>query len=100
MRDLQGYVETRHQLLTLKGNNRANWVSFAVAHHINGSHDMAVQVGGTGCGGGERETLFTLSSPLILTPQILEAYEKTLDSEVLPSEAYEHGEMLMYKAQV
>ena len=50
--------------------------------------------------GGERETLFTLSSPLILTPQILEAYEKTLDSEVLPSEAYEHGEMLMYKAQV
>ena len=52
MRDLQGYVETRHQLLTLKGNNRANWVSFAVAHHINGSHDMAVQVGGTGCGGG------------------------------------------------
>lgn len=32
--------------------------------------------------------------------QILQSYEKTLDADVLPSEAYEHGEMLMYKAQV
>lgn len=44
MRDLPGYVETRHQLLTLKSSNRNNWISFAVAHHINGNHEMAVQV--------------------------------------------------------
>ncbi|GAX81967.1 hypothetical protein CEUSTIGMA_g9395.t1 [Chlamydomonas eustigma] len=74
MRDLAGYVDTRHTLLTLKGSNRNNWVSFAVAHHINGNHDMAVQ--------------------------ILEAYEKTLDSSIPLSEEYEHSEMLMYKTQV
>mmetsp|Transcript_486 Transcript_486/g.1020 ORF Transcript_486/g.1020 Transcript_486/m.1020 type:complete len:894 (-) Transcript_486:3118-5799(-) len=72
-RDLPGYVETRHQLLGLKASNRLHWVSLAVAHHINKSYDVAVQV--------------------------LESYEKTLD-EVPASEAYEHSEMLMYKAQV
>ena len=44
MRDLEGYIDTRHRLLTLKGSNRNNWVAFAVAHHIHGNHDMAVQV--------------------------------------------------------
>ena len=44
MRDLPGFVETRHQLLTLKSSNRNNWISFAVAHHVSGNHAMAVQV--------------------------------------------------------
>ncbi|KAG1664970.1 hypothetical protein FOA52_001982 [Chlamydomonas sp. UWO 241] len=73
MRDLSGYVDTRHTLLTLKPSNRNNWISFAVAHHINKNHTMAVE--------------------------ILESYEKTLE-EVPSNEAYEHSEMLMYKSRV
>lgn len=35
MRDFAGLVETRQNLLTLKPNNRMNWIRFAVAHHLN-----------------------------------------------------------------
>ncbi|GIL62302.1 hypothetical protein Vafri_16585 [Volvox africanus] len=73
MRDLQGFVDTRHQLLTLKPSNRSHWITFAVAHHMNGNHELAVQV--------------------------LDQFERTLD-EVPASEAYEHSEMLMYAATV
>ncbi|GFR42329.1 hypothetical protein Agub_g3236, partial [Astrephomene gubernaculifera] len=73
MRDLQGFVDTRHQLLTLKPSNRSHWITFAVAHHINGNHELAVQV--------------------------LEQFERTIE-EVPAGEAYEHSEMLMYAATV
>ncbi|EFJ53230.1 hypothetical protein VOLCADRAFT_55571 [Volvox carteri f. nagariensis] len=73
MRDLQGFVDTRHQLLTLKPSNRSHWITFAVAHHMNGNHELAVQV--------------------------LDQFERTLD-EVPASEAYEHSEMLLYAATV
>lgn len=73
MRDTAGFVETRHQLLTLKPANRNHWISFAISHHINKNFDVAVQV--------------------------LEAYEGTLE-EVSASEAYEHSEMLLYKATI
>lgn len=43
-RDLPGFVETRQQLLNLKPSNRAHWVTFAVAHHINGSCEVAAKV--------------------------------------------------------
>ena len=33
-------------------------------------------------------------------PQILDAYEGTLEADVISSEAYEHSELLLYKAQV
>lgn len=36
MRDLTGFVETRHTLLQQKPAARGNWISFAVAHHLNG----------------------------------------------------------------
>ena len=42
MRDLTGFVETRQQLLTLKPNHRMNWISFAVAHHLNSKYDLAL----------------------------------------------------------
>jgi peptide alpha-N-acetyltransferase len=44
MRDIQGFVETRYRLLQLRPNNRNNWVTWAVAHHLDGNHDMAVQI--------------------------------------------------------
>ena len=31
-------------LLKIKPGNRTNWISFAIAHHLNGSHDLAVQM--------------------------------------------------------
>jgi len=44
MRDIPGFVETRYRLLQLRPNNRNNWVTFSVAHHLDGNHDMAVQI--------------------------------------------------------
>jgi hypothetical protein len=44
MRDVPGFVDTRYRLLQLRSNNRNNWVSFAVAHHLDGNYDMAVNI--------------------------------------------------------
>lgn len=44
MRDVPGFVDTRQQLLSLKPNNRAHWVTLAIAHHINGSFNVASEV--------------------------------------------------------
>lgn len=73
LRDIPGFVETRHQLLILKPANRANWISFAVAHHLDKNYELAVQV--------------------------LDAYEGTQQEEPA-SEAYERSELLLYKASV
>ncbi|WIA39458.1 hypothetical protein OEZ86_005557 [Tetradesmus obliquus] len=73
MRDIGGFVDTRYRLLQLRANNRNNWISFAIGHHLDGNHELCVQ--------------------------ILSAFESTLD-EVPSSEAYEHSELLAYKAQV
>ncbi|KAL3633012.1 N-alpha-acetyltransferase 16, NatA auxiliary subunit [Castilleja foliolosa] len=75
MRDLEGFVETRQQLLTLKPNHRMNWIGFAVAQHLNFNGLKAVD--------------------------ILEAYEGTLEDDYPPdNERCEHGEMLLYKISV
>lgn len=72
MRDLSGFVETRQKLLTLKPNQRMNWIGFTVAHHLNSNPKQAAEV--------------------------LEAYEKTLEEDYPPeNERYEHSEMLLYK---
>ncbi|KAG4211783.1 hypothetical protein ERO13_A02G122600v2 [Gossypium hirsutum] len=72
MRDLAGFVEARQQLLTLKPNQRMNWIGFAVAHHLNSNGAKAAE--------------------------ILEAYEGTLEDDYPPdNERCEHGEMLLYK---
>ena len=44
MRDLPGFMETRQTLLHLKPGNRTNWITFAIAHHLNRSHELAVQM--------------------------------------------------------
>jgi N-alpha-acetyltransferase 15/16, NatA auxiliary subunit len=44
MRDLEGFVETRYQLLQIKPANKNNWLGFAIAHHINSNYDVAAQI--------------------------------------------------------
>lgn len=70
MRDLAGFVDTRYTLLQLKPANRAHWIAFAIAHHLEKNYEVAVQV--------------------------LDAYAATLDS-VAPEETYGYSEMLLYK---
>ncbi|KAK9837789.1 hypothetical protein WJX74_005116 [Apatococcus lobatus] len=74
MRDLSGFVETRHTLLQQKPAARGNWISFAVAHHLNGNHEVAVNV--------------------------IKGYEGSVEVSELTAEAYEHSEMLLYKASL
>jgi hypothetical protein len=44
MRDMPGFLETRQTLLELKSNNKHNWISFALAHHLSGHHEVAAKV--------------------------------------------------------
>lgn len=44
MRDLKGHAETRRTMLTLKPNNRNNWIGFAIAHHLVGNFQMAIDI--------------------------------------------------------
>lgn len=73
MRDIPGFVDTRQQLLQLKSNVKGHWLGFAIAHHLNGNHTLAVQ--------------------------ILEAFEQTQEG-VPDNEQYEQSEMVMYKAMI
>lgn len=73
MRDMAGFVDTRHTLLQLKPANRAHWIAFAVAHHLEKNYEVAVQV--------------------------LDAYANTLES-IPKEEVYGFSEMLLYKATV
>jgi len=65
-RDLEGFLQTRFQLLQLKSQHRTNWVAYAVANHLKNKH-------GTAC-------------------KVIEAYEK-LDED---DPKYETSEMIMY----
>ncbi|KAL1525014.1 hypothetical protein AB1Y20_019889 [Prymnesium parvum] len=69
MRDLDGFVQTRQQLLTLKPTNRNNWFSFALSQQLRGRYKQALGV--------------------------VDAYEATLEGA--PENDYEHSEMLLYK---
>ena len=44
MRDLSGFLLTRHTLLSLKPNAKMNWLSFALAKHLNKDHEGAIKV--------------------------------------------------------
>lgn len=44
MRDLHGFMVTRHTLLTLKSNGKPNWLAFAMARHLTGDLRGAVSV--------------------------------------------------------
>ena len=43
LRDIAGFVDTRATMLQLKPGNKSHWISFAIAQHLNGSHDIAAE---------------------------------------------------------
>uniref|UniRef100_A0A3Q4GYA8 N-alpha-acetyltransferase 15, NatA auxiliary subunit n=1 Tax=Neolamprologus brichardi TaxID=32507 RepID=A0A3Q4GYA8_NEOBR len=73
MRDLEGYRETRYQLLQLRPAQRASWIGYAVAYHLLEDFDMAAK--------------------------IVEEFRKT--QQTSPDKVdYEYSELLLYQNQV
>uniref|UniRef100_A0A4W3JXP8 N-alpha-acetyltransferase 15, NatA auxiliary subunit a n=1 Tax=Callorhinchus milii TaxID=7868 RepID=A0A4W3JXP8_CALMI len=73
MRDLEGYRETRYQLLQLRPAQRASWIGYAIAYHLLEDYDMA--------------------------SKILEEFRKT--QQASPDKIdYEYSELLLYQNQV
>jgi len=44
MRDLNGFVITRHTILNLKPNNKVHWLAFALSKHLSGDLEGAISV--------------------------------------------------------
>ena len=44
LRDFNGAMQTRFQLLGLKSNQRNNWIACAVAAHLKGDHLRAAGI--------------------------------------------------------
>jgi tetratricopeptide (TPR) repeat protein len=44
MRDLEGFAETRHNLLNIKPNGKINWLAFALAKHLMGDLRGAIEI--------------------------------------------------------
>lgn len=72
MRDLEGYRDTRYQLLVLRPAQRASWIGYAMAYHLLKDFSMALR--------------------------ILEEFRKT-QSQPKPFD-YEHSELLLYQNMV
>jgi peptide alpha-N-acetyltransferase len=72
LRDRAGFLETRHNLLKLKPTQRLNWIAIAVANHLLGRHQKALDV--------------------------LDSYARTLEGSAgEPESAYERSELVLYK---
>ncbi|KAF9922180.1 N-alpha-acetyltransferase 16, NatA auxiliary subunit [Linnemannia zychae] len=69
MRNLEGYIDTRHILLELRPQNRQYWVSVAIGYQLIGKPELGVKV--------------------------LTTYEETL-KDIPSTPDYEHSEMLLY----
>uniref|UniRef100_A0A8I4A1X7 N-alpha-acetyltransferase 16, NatA auxiliary subunit n=1 Tax=Callithrix jacchus TaxID=9483 RepID=A0A8I4A1X7_CALJA len=73
MRDLEGYRETRYQLLQLRPTQRASWIGYAIAYHLLKDYDMALK--------------------------LLEEFRQT--QQVPPNKMdYEYSELILYQNQV
>ncbi|KAM3934345.1 N-alpha-acetyltransferase 16, NatA auxiliary subunit isoform 1-T1 [Leptodactylus fuscus] len=73
MRDLEGYRETRYQLLQLRPMQRASWIGYAIAYHLLKDYEMALK--------------------------LLEEFRKT--QQVPPNKIdYEYSELILYQNQV
>ncbi|CAB1327365.1 unnamed protein product [Coregonus sp. 'balchen'] len=73
MRDLEGYRETRYQLLQLRPAQRASWIGYAIAYHLLEDYEMAAK--------------------------IVEEFRKT--QQTSPDKVdYEYSELLLYQNQV
>lgn len=44
MRDLEGYRDTRSQLLHLRPTQRASWIGYAMAYHLLGDYEIAANI--------------------------------------------------------
>jgi len=71
IRDIEGFRETRRQILVLKPGNRNNWMTFAIADYLSGEYSKAVNV--------------------------IESYEKTIEN---PTANYDQSEMLLFKNSI
>ncbi|XP_066286330.1 N-alpha-acetyltransferase 15, NatA auxiliary subunit-like isoform X1 [Branchiostoma lanceolatum] len=71
MRDLEGYRDTRLQLLQLRPAQRASWIGYAIAYHLLKDYDMALK--------------------------ILEEFRKT---QAVKTVEYEHSELLLYMMMI
>ncbi|PIK37160.1 putative N-alpha-acetyltransferase 15, NatA auxiliary subunit [Apostichopus japonicus] len=72
MRDLEGYRDTRHQLLLLRPGQRASWIGYAMSFHLLNDFETA--------------------------QKILEEFRKTQTARTSPD--FEHSEFLLYQNQV
>ncbi|KAF2264469.1 N-alpha-acetyltransferas-like protein 15 [Lojkania enalia] len=70
MRDYQGYIQSRKQMLQVRASLRQNWTALAVAHHLAGEYKSA--------------------------EHILKTYEDTLKTPP-PKTDLEHSEAALYK---
>ncbi|KAL3930903.1 MAG: hypothetical protein SGPRY_001338, partial [Prymnesium sp.] len=108
MRDLDGFVQTRQQLLTLKPTNRNNWFSFALSQQLRGRHKQEGSLAKLAFSVIRAELLHASLDVVILTSLVVklalttiralgvvDAYEATLEGS--PENDYEHSEMLLYK---
>ncbi|XP_015792159.1 N-alpha-acetyltransferase 15, NatA auxiliary subunit [Tetranychus urticae] len=44
MRDIEGYRDTRSQLLHLRPTQRASWIGYAMAYHLLGDYEIAANI--------------------------------------------------------
>ncbi|KAK9721134.1 hypothetical protein K7432_003662, partial [Basidiobolus ranarum] len=73
MRNYEGFSDATHQLLELRPQNRAFWISLAISYHLSKNYDMALNV--------------------------LTSYEETLKGRPKGID-FEHSEMVLYKNMI
>lgn len=74
-RNLNGYLESRAQLLQLKSTKRDNWIGLAIANHLNDNRQRALDV--------------------------LKAYRGTLSETTIEDKCtYENSEIVMYENMI
>ncbi|KJE95561.1 NMDA receptor-regulated protein 1 [Capsaspora owczarzaki ATCC 30864] len=85
IRDLDGLKATRHIILASKPSQRVSWVGLAIAYHLLGKHDVAVQT---------LQAYEDNDKPAStdVTTYDRDGWPKALD--------FEKSEMLMYKVQL
>lgn len=71
IRDYDGLEGTRRRLLTIRPNQRNNWIGFALAYHLLGNYSTAVSV--------------------------LDTYQDTLKQSNEQEDRYEVSELMLYK---
>lgn len=75
IRDYEGFEESRRKLLTLKPNQKSNWLGVAISFHLQKNYGK--------------------------TAEVLQSYLDTLTSNELKMEdAYEHSELLLYRVSI